>query len=523
MRLFEVKKDGNRRIIKFCGIKISYRRKILLTSVNLSKKRLKEKASYYNDYINKILTDADKFKNIKIEIPQEKQKLTDFKLVESARDPMGCVLIKGDEIYRGVHSKSINSTIELLNSGLLQLLTSYGLIVQTDITKFYTDEFPLILKHNKLRIIDPSFWTFTAGKDAAISMIIINKIAEAFGYALIDGHPFNLTFDNNKPVFFDIGSFIKLEVHSVFTNEIINEQILPLAMQMSGNSYLAKRINVRDFLLLTNPSCSLRQSFEIENFLSEFIKHHKSRSSNTYNMLIKKLFDSKPELKPEYVDLLLEYQFSETMWNDYSDEMFDELKNSTNIPQRFERLIELIEQYSPDAKSIVDLAGNAGYFCQLLNNSKKNYDELISTDYDMNAVEIGYNYSKSIGNKVENFVMNFILPALCDSTYPMFKSDVAVSLAVTHHLLLTQEYRIDTVLNQIRKYAKKQVYVEFCPLGMWGLGQTTKPSVPDWYREDWFEENFKKYFKLLHKEVLETAFIEGIEETHRVIYVGEII
>lgn len=81
------------------------------------------------------------------------------------------------------------------------------------------------------------------------------------------------------------------------------------------------------------------------------------------------------------------------------------------------------------------------------------------------------------------------------------KRDCVFALAITHHLLLKDHYSIDQVLDRIRNYANKYVYIEFMPKGL--LSQHEDPAIPEWYTREWFKKAFEKYFKLLHDETLE--------------------
>jgi hypothetical protein len=62
-------------------------------------------------------------------------------------------------------------------------------------------------------------------------------------------------------------------------------------------------------------------------------------------------------------------------------------------------------------------------------------------------------------------------------------SDVVFALALTHHLILSQNYDIHAIFSTISMYSRKYVYIEFCPLGLWSNGKA--PPFPDWYNEAW--------------------------------------
>jgi hypothetical protein len=220
-------------------------------------------------------------------------------------------------------------------------------------------------------------------------------------------------------------------------------------------------------------------------------------------------------LKPEYISVLFEKRYHEkSAWEDYSKNYFDQ----SNPDKRFSRILELIRQFSSDADSCLDIAGNSGYMCYLI-AQEKIFNSIINLDYDENAIEYGRwrckneNIEFYLGNP---FVPFYDLEILTNS----LQSDVLLALAVTHHLILSQHYRIGDIFRIISMYTRKYIYIEFCPLGMYG-GGTLLPPIPEWYTEEWFEANFKKYFKLLHKEVVAKVEIAGKEKDHRVLYIGE--
>lgn len=106
--------------------------------------------------------------------------------------------------------------------------------------------------------------------------------------------------------------------------------------------------------------------------------------------------------------------------------------------------------------------------------------------------------------------------------YRNFKSDIAVALAITHHLLLTQGFKIDEIFEKVKSFSNKYVYIEFMPLGLWGGNRNSKPVVPDWYTKDFFENKFKHHFTLLKIITLESHKIKGKNEAHRILFVGKI-
>jgi hypothetical protein len=75
-------------------------------------------------------------------------------------------------------------------------------------------------------------------------------------------------------------------------------------------------------------------------------------------------------------------------------------------------------------------------------------------------------------------------------------------LAVSHHLLLGQRIPIEHMLSVIAAYARRVVFIEFMPLGLWN-GRDAPPPVPDWYTPEWFRNAFAQQFELVHEERLD--------------------
>ena len=94
------------------------------------------------------------------------------------------------------------------------------------------------------------------------------------------------------------------------------------------------------------------------------------------------------------------------------------------------------------------------------------------------------------------------------------KSDLAMALAVTHHLLLTNNYSVEAIFERVKMYSEKYVMIEFMPLGLWEINSDDKILVPEWYNEDWFKSKFETYFKIIRQEKL---------EDNRILFFGEIV
>lgn len=456
-----------------------------------------------NDIIKKI-------KNIKESIipfsnvPNEK--FINFEFSGSAFDPLGCILSKDGKIYRGVYKKSEEHFKELYNTGILQTFAEVGIMPHFNLTNYYTEDFPIIFEIEKVDIIPSIFWSFSMLKAEAKLKILLIEILNKFGYTLIDGHSLNTTFKNGKPIFIDFGSIIKGTKTDAFS-EIYMYNVIPLIMLILGDYSTARAVHLGiPPYKLTIPQILYRKSFEVKSAIRRY--------TNLKNFTIMhKIRKIKPITLKEFDSLFPKGCYlKKSDWGNY----YSYLTDIENNP-RFMRVVDKIKQYASDRNTFLDLAGNSGVFSNIVSKNF-NFSRIISSDYDEMAIENGI---ENYGDTDINFLLlNFALqnnPAI-----DTIKSDIVCALAVTHHLLLTQKINIDYLFKKIKQYTNKYLFIEFCPLGMYSLeNPNLLPDVPEWYTESWFEEHFKKYFKLLDKEVIATTSINGKEYPHRILFTGQ--
>jgi len=488
---------------------------------------LKERQEFYNHEIQSLVKNARQHKPQPLPEPTEVFKDYDYAL--SVTDVISDILTRTQDnkitYYRGILPAHVSFFKELYDTGALNALADAGRIVKIKPTKYYTSEYPLIVEVESLRVVNPAFWSFSMIKQSAINLIIIDEVLKEFGYGTIDGHPYNSTFKDGLPIMFDIGSFIKRR-SCQFTGELVHYYLHTLMMLSINRSHFARH-NIASMNMSVLSSVGKGISIEKKALQKTFLEYHEKNSSRGYNTILNEVFNEKI-IKPEYVDVLFANRLQEnTTWGAYSNEYF-ELEEVVNpgtddrpllSTDRMSKIVKLVQQYSPQATSSLDLAGNSGYMSYLLSRTVQ-FDSVINLDYDENAIEFGT--SKLRGKKVTLYHVNPFFPFGDREAFAAsVRSDVVMVLAVTHHLILAQQFKIHAIFSIISMYTNKHVYIEFCPLGNNYGGGDVIPEVPSWYTEEWFEEKFRIFFNLLHKEVLHTVPIKGEEKKLRIIYVGE--
>lgn len=471
-------------------------------------------------------------------------KIKDITFIKnSITDDVGRVFIWKGNIFRAINKKSVSSVKTLFKSGLILELTQKGLIPKSEITKYKLKEYGLIIKHEKIEPLTyPYEWSFSMFKSAAIKIIEINTISQKYGYQLKDCHASNIVFKGMSPLFVDLGSFIILPKNNtgwIAREEFIRYYYYNIKLWTLGGGFFARNcilanqfIPIYDYFCIRHPLLSkLHFSSKIitriifvrnklgvishytENELTKHIPPKKMRL-----ILFAKKLQNKKLLPFKKVNLKrlkrkvskLKEKDTTSFWKQYHSKHIKKDRIISN-PPRFDRIIEIMKEYK--IKSLIELGGNQGIF-SLLAKEKLNIEKITCTDYDVNAIDKLYLYSQKQSSDISIAVLNPFIPNISPLHSPpeiRFSSDAVVVLAVLHHLLLSQHLSIEYILQEIKKYTSKYIFLEFMPLGL--LGKSGAPEIPKWYTKRWFKKHFEENFVLLHEEKL---------EENRILFIGKL-
>ncbi len=462
-------------------------------------------------------------------------------------DDFGRVFFYKEKVYRQINKQHKEFCMQFLQSELFRELATRNLIPETKISCLEIEEGDLILEHEKLLVSYPHEWTFDMLRDAALTIIKVNFICNQHGYELKDGHFYNILFRGVQPVWIDLGSIRKVKsgAWSAY-KEFLNLVVVPLTFWSKNNLFIASRLleNSSDSMR-TIPRQGLEDSglleiirgkkdspyfFKFRNFkifqtkkknllliivekAGCFFTRTLNRRTVTFTYQKEVTSNSSIECFPPY-ESIAEYlqNLSEpslgSQWQNYHQEYLKEEKITPTC--RFNRILEVINEL-PGISTVIDLAANEGYFSQLL-IKKFPWKRLIAVDYDANAINSCYKgFKKEKFENATSLLCNFMDSPDYDGTPARMKSDLVVALAVTHHLILTSNYPIDTILEKINSFSNKYVIVEFMPMGLWSSDFENVSSVPTWYSLEWFRDKFSEYFNLL---------LEEQTERNRIFFVG---
>lgn len=427
------------------------------------------------------------------------------------QDQTGKVYIAKDKVYREITGPYQRDANDLLNSSFFQELIDKKLFPKTFINRTAQKSDKFVLEHERAPFITQSWeWSFSMLRDAALVILNIAKISEKYGYGLFDSHIYNTVFFSSTPMFVDFGSLRRKVKKNLPRKEFLRNSFLPLKLWSTGNFYIANRL-----LVDQQKTCRLLPCGDTSDvpIFHDYYKSFRGKSRGVYwvkmafNMLLwrtmkYRLFDVSNYHKVDFTLDEIENKIKkiprpkeQTKWRDYHDKHF----NSNKIKERFVRILDVVSKYK--WKTAVDVAGNGGYFSEIL-SERFNEAKILCIDYDSQALEGQYNricqYDK-LKNNISLGMINIMYP---ESSILKFdyraRADILFALAITHHLILSQHADIDVIFNSFSKMTRNYLAIEFMPLGLWDGKKA--PPIPEWYTESWFKAKLNVYFEILEKK-----------------------
>lgn len=450
----------------------------------------------------------------------------------SVVDDVGKLYVGDHNVYRAIDDDYIEHVQSIINCGLINELIKLRMFPETKVSKKSITGYKLVLEHKKIRYVTyPYEWSPKMLRGAAFTVLKVNLIANKYGYELKDAHPFNILYDNCTPVFVDFGSFQKKCTNESTTwvalEEFVRSYYYPLYLFSKDAAFFARSAYLKSGELIPHVDfyrfkyCFLRvMSSGIIKRIGEFYYKYKRIYSISDEKIIAKfpkgllkifLYLKKkrafPFAKVNFQALekpLKKLTFSSmTQWGNYHiDAGFYGAKGEIELTPRMRKVLDFIERYKP--KTILELAGNQGILSRCM-EKMDGVESVICSDYDDQAIDQLYTHLINKKTKVMPLVLDFMLPYSNGNLTPPYQrinSELVVALAITHHLLLTQKFDVEFIIDTISKYTTKYLIIEFMPLGL--FDGVSAPPIPEWYHCDWFIKALENKFKILEEIEIES-------------------
>jgi hypothetical protein len=392
--------------------------------------------------------------------------------------------------------------LSLFNSGIIEELFNQDLIPETKISDYYDGNTDCVLTQRKVTFVPPRYYSFSMLKECLKHAFKMKSILSKHDCIATDPHFGNMTICESGVKYLDIGSICPLNrgMKQGFWNTIKEYMIFPMLARMIGE-YRLYRFALSGDACLTIPTQKSWNRTEVFRFTeNRFINGLSRQRKKIYRAI-----SENQDISAEEIDILFQYDSTDSMWSTYQTGYL----NDHDSPSRFKRIVELFIKFTPDARTVIDVAGNSGYLCLTLEKASDRR-RLITMDYCEDAIEKGFIHARKSGSKVI-YMLADAFSGSVKNDMRVFKSDCVFALAITRHLIFRDHYNIDFILDSIKRYARKYVYIEFMPKGLYAPGYMD-PPIPEWYDGEWFLKSFERHFRAIHHETL---------EANRELFIGE--
>lgn len=422
-------------------------------------------------------------------------------------DSTGITFQHEGRFFRAIKKEAQNDVIELLNCGLIDELIRKSLFPETKIVDIRVKGYDLILEHERIHPVTYPFeWSFSMLKDAALCILQVIEISSKYGYGLHDLHNYNVIFKGCHPLFVDLGSIRKKVRFNDKIENFIEYNFLPLKLFSMGEMTFAKRILADEYTERYLPYTYYHKSQLTEKLLwnlqSKNFKNNIKKLLNYFGCKYKYGYNHLSANSLKTIITGIPKNGIKTKWGNY--QISGQENGVFELTDRFKRIIEIVNRLK--VSEFLDAGGNRGFLSQQIIENCPSVSKVKCIDYDENAIDTFYVNSRlSVYSEIITPVhANLLFPENVNYFDPFIKrmrSELVTALALTHHLILSQEFPVDFIFRQFRNLTSKYILVEFMPLGLWDGQGTSK--TPEWYTIDWFRNSFLEHFEILKEEKLE--------------------
>ncbi len=408
-------------------------------------------------------------------------------LIGQGHDLVGDMYKSLKGFHRAIRIDSNKTFEHMLNSGIYEKISSRGLMPEHMYRKATSTRYSYYVSALTGVFIYPSNYPLLMLRDAAKTWIAINRhllsLSDDLPYGLSDGHYGNFVqFDNATARWCDLGSIVNNPSSLSFgLAEFINCYVTPLFMFSLPES---GEINIRQFMSENRNGIS-------QEAVSSFIGHNPNLN-NIYNVI----FQENREIA--LIDLekiidAIDFSHHKGFWSDYrnvealtSAWQGDLLQNTED--SRYKAVLDLVKR--SDATTFIDIGCNDGIFSLMcVREGLKG----IAIDLDEHAINKLYSFVQ----QHPEIELSIAYGGFMDVVHT---ADLVLALALTHHLVLSQQLNFSAIAKQLALVAERSVITEFMPDGLGGTPQHPAPfpnPLPTEYTLENFVGELSKYFRVV--------------------------
>lgn len=432
----------------------------------------------------------------------------------SFRDAAGFVFYQDSEVYRFISPTYYHEFKKFKKIGLYQELLDKGYLIPFE--EIQEESLPegkaIIIKPLKIPFISyPYEWTFSQLKEAATLTLEIQTIALKYGVELKDASSYNIQFIGSKPVFIDTLSFeswnggVMWRAYKQFCQHFLAPLTICSFCDPRMKSLFISNLDGVSLELakrLIPTKAYLHPARFLHLWLHEYFQKFKNSKQDLTKQLIS---DEKP---PSSAYGLVESLFSSiknlkrqnerSVWKAY-------YQGDSYLMESFEEKKIAIEKLLSELKPNVlwDLGSNEGFFTEI---AAKQCQYSVGFDFDLTCIETMY-------KRLRNQQNECILPLHMDITNPSpgigwdgkerkgiserGPCDVIMALALIHHLIVSSNIPLSSLVNFFHKSCKHLI-IEYVPPFDPKFRQISQTNPRDFsfFTEEMFVSSFSESFIL---------------------------
>lgn len=420
----------------------------------------------------------------------------------SYQDEVGRIFYWRGELYRGVTAPSAPFMAKLLQDEATQNLVRQKLLIETEITPFETDDFPMVLRHRRLSFVSYPFeWPGPMWQAGVLAIIEVAIALSRAGLMLKDAHLWNILFDGPRPIWIDLPSIVPRGGAAEWPAaiEFRDECLFPLILISQGCESLARCIVAQDDKSAQSELERLGSSGATGRGLASRPRHPWQRSRALLRQGLPRLPSlwrgekTKPAAPQSFLSQL------EQLKAEVESISLPGVEAAGSPPAaeperdwhpKQVAVQKILSQTKP--RTVLDLGSGGGWFCELAAHFA---EEVVGFDIDPAAAAQLFRTAQDRNLPILSLVMDFARPTPASglanhshlSATERFSSEMVFMLGLLHELVF--KYRrlgLNEIADGLALFSKRWVVVEFIP--------PDDPEIGS-LRTDWFSgytlENFR--------------------------------
>lgn len=432
----------------------------------------------------------------------------------SFRDPSGFIFYHDDELFRYISLEYRETFDHLISSGLYNKLCSESLLIsheEVNPSVVEANGAYKVLRPQRVPFISyPYEWCFSQFKDAALTVLKIQRIALGHGMSLKDSSVYNIQFIDGKPVLIDTLSFCRYQEGKPWAayRQFCQHFLAPLALMSLKDVRLGQLLRTYlDGIPLDMVNAMLPTFLNFNVGLLLHLRIHAATQRRYADSSLEQKVRQRKFSKQSFYGLIesLEKCVNSLAWEKNDRDWEKYYEHSQRDEKYLSEKRMFIEQYLSVVNPIGvwDFGANTGLFSRL---SAHRWIPTISFDSDFRCVEDSYLQAKKNSEKT-------ILPLYMDITNPSpgvgwehaerkslverGPTDLLLALAIVHHLAISHNLPLSMIAAFFHQVCNWLI-VEFVPKDdpMVRKLLRSRKDIFHGYTKENFEMDFSSYFNI---------------------------